>query len=376
MFQLNSSIDNDCYDYINNGNDPFLMNGFSIFNNPSYLNNFSCSIDNKNSEVIFEERQRLINIEATTNFKTQENKNKCENLKNQEENKEFPKPDQYKIEDILKILQKSKHKKKFEKCIENLNDIDNKKDIEFTKKKRKRNLSNDKNGDNKQNQQNELIKNKKIEEEQIKKLRGRKINQTGNHGKMSPDNIMKRIKTIIFGDFILFLNKLISKIRKPDLKGNKENNKLLNLDYKICNRLKREEDLKILDSRLKDLASKSISPKFRSKKPDFNKNSIEKLLKNETNKTILFAFNMTLRDWMDIFCFKKSVNQIINKYNYSESGIDCKLIEESFDDEIYSRLLNAITKDDNKEYLSSFISYLYNYELWFFIKIGRIKNEK
>ena len=85
---------------------------------------------------------------------------------------------------------------------------------------------------------------------------------------------------------------------------------------------------------------------------------------------------MTLRDWMDIFCFKKSVNQIINKYNYSESGIDSKIIEECFDDEIYSHLLNDINKDDNKEYLSSFISYLYNYELWFFIKIGRIKNEK
>ena len=294
-------------------------------------------------------------------------KNIYEAKKNKEDNKERPKPALFNIEDIQCILKKNKYQKKTKKIIDNLSldfiriNEESEKNFVFTNKKRKRYLSifqeDDENKD-------ELIKDKKADEEPNKLTRGRKSNITGKHNKMSPDNIIKKIKAKIFVEFIKFLNNLL---KKPG----EEEDKLLKLNYQFVNRLKREVDLKYLNSSLKNLASKEISPKYTTKleDTDFNKKYIKKLLKKEKDKTILFAFNMTLRDWLDLFCLKKSVEQLINDYNYKNKEIDCERIRNSLDG--VESLLNGINENNCSEYLSACIFYLYNYERWFYVKKGR-----
>jgi hypothetical protein len=74
------------------------------------------------------------------------------------------------------------------------------------------------------------------------------------------------------------------------------------------------------------------------------------------------------------FHIKKKVKDLLNEYKINDHSKDiCNKIENSLvgvDD-----LFNKITKRDktDKNYFSHFVFYLYNYEKWFFTKIGRNK---
>lgn len=219
---------------------------------------------------------------------------------------------------------------------------------------------------------NELIekKSKNILEKVVTKKRGRKptkqINHisTKTHDKMMPDNIIKKLKGKIFEYAILFLNNILNKTNEKE--------KLVNLNYKkYINRLKREEDLKYLNMKLKELFSKEISERYTTKKKDFNKKLINKVLNQNKDETIKFAFNMTLRDWLDIFTLKKSVEELVKD---TDKNIDCEKIKNS----IYGvdTFIKEILDKNDEQYLTPFIFLLYNYERWFSIKKGRKRNQK
>ena len=121
---------------------------------------------------------------------------------------------------------------------------------------------------------------------------------------------------------------------------------------------------------LKDLFSLDISPKYRKLEPEANKIKLEKILNENQDEVIQFVLNMTFRDWLDIFSYKKKIKELLYEYNVFD-----------YSDDIYSRieknlvgvdkLLNEIATNDNKYYFSNFTFYLYNYEIWFFTKKGR-----
>ena len=126
---------------------------------------------------------------------------------------------------------------------------------------------------------------------------------------------------------------------------------------------------------IKDLLSLDVSPKYKKIETESNKNYIEKILNGKSlNEDIKFAFNMTFRDFIDIFSYKKNVKELLNEYKVNDDNDDiCNKIEKSLvgvDD-----LFNRIAKSDNndKYYFSNFVFYLYNYEKWFFMKRGRKK---
>ena len=123
---------------------------------------------------------------------------------------------------------------------------------------------------------------------------------------------------------------------------------------------------------LKDLFSLlDISPKYKNINRESNKVYIKRLLNGQVDEAIKFAFNMTLRDWLDIFSFKKEVKDLLNEYNIKDdNNTICKKIKESF--VTVDHLLNNLAeKEENQKYFSNFTFYLYNYELWFYNKKGR-----
>ena len=132
-------------------------------------------------------------------------------------------------------------------------------------------------------------------------LRGRKravdINERA-HNKKSPDNIIKKIKKYFIEYLINFLNAII---REKEYR-------LKMLDYKkYINKLKREEDLKFLKMIVKDCLSQDISPKYIKSSSDHNKIRISKILNEQKeNKVIKFVFNMTIKDWIELFTLKKT----------------------------------------------------------------------
>ena len=250
---------------------------------------------------------------------------KSTSTKANDKNEDNDEPALFTSIDIINIFNKETNKGKFRETIQ---DLKFKTDIEYklrlTGRKKKRD---DFDYDN-----DILSQNNELEDDKKKKKRGREkkyLNRFEVHNKMCPDNIIKKVKASIFKFILYFLNNLLT---STDETYSFYNVQLLPLDYKqFIDKLEKEQEFVFLNMRLKDLFSNDISPKYnKEKSKDFNKKIIENILDKTINETITFAFNMTLRDWLNIFTLKKSVHDIISKYNNLHyKNIDSDKIEKS-----------------------------------------------
>ena len=202
------------------------------------------------------------------------------------------------------------------------------------------------------------IKNKKNNSENSKKLLGRKRklgDSSGTHTKDSEDNLIKKIKGILFSRSIEYINSFIKKH-----KTNKKNIfKLRYLYYgKYVNDLKKENEMNLFETKLKDFASLQASEKyFKNTEFDenYNKNQIVSILEEEkNNEKINMLLNMTFGEFIDIFSLMKNLDDDL-EFNGLQNT------------------LKGIYEDENnsREYFSRFVFYLFNYKAWFNNKKGR-----
>ena len=328
----------------------------------NYINKKGEDNTNRNDGITIELKER---DNKNSHYLKNKNDNQYDFLIKIVDNNEGNAPLLYSFDKILNLFKKEENKNKFNKIIPIYNN-------EEVIKEKFLLLDNKKCFNEENNQIKDLIcntnqqDNKNVNKNSYDNKRGRKTNEIkdkGTHNKMVPDNIIKKIKAKIFEYPIIFLNNILNKKKTED--------KLFKLDYQYVNRLNREQDLKYLDLKLKELFSKEISPKYitEQRQKDSNKKFISNLLTNQSDNTILFAFNITFRDWLDVFTLKKNFKDIIFKYDYLEKDIDYERIQKS----LYGvdNLLNKIMVENNKEYLTMFIFLLYNYERWFYNKKGR-----
>ena len=208
----------------------------------------------------------------------------------------------------------------------------------------------------------EIKKKKKKKEKSSKKdkkILGRKRNSDKTerkHNKNGADNIIKKCKGIFFRNVVEYISSFINNFKT----NKKEKFELLKLDYgQYINNLKKENELALFNMTLKDLASLEPSKKYiLNKDPEINKKNVSNLLKKEVrnnNKVIENFLNMNFGEWIDIFTYKKKVDN-----DFEFNGLrDC---------------LESISNDSDEEYYSRFVFYLYNYKNWFKNKKGR--NEK
>ena len=202
----------------------------------------------------------------------------------------------------------------------------------------------------------------------INKKRGRKI--TTNiinfiHDNMSPDNIIKKIKSKIFNLVLNFINNLLYLHFKE--------RKLLKTDYSYVNKMNQKENLEYLDMSLRDILSFDISKKYKfifKNQKDYNKKIIEQIEKLENTQTLTFALNLSLQDFMHIFCFIKKFEDFEKKEN-----IDLAALKNSF---TYCDSILKEIYDCSDDYFAFFIFFIYNYKRWFSIKKKRniIKKEE
>ena len=276
----------------------------------------------------------------------------------------------YSFDDIeKKIFKKTLYKKKFSSKVNKKFIKDEQLEGLYLNKKRFRDYIDD-------DYINGFLKNENKQncEQENKKKRGRnsKVEGREEHNRMTSDNIIKKIKAELFKYLTQFLNNIINDKKTPE-----KNNKIYRINYCFINQLNREIDLRYLNMPLKDLFSLlNVSPKYSTKTPESNKIYIKKLLNGQADEAIKFAFNMTLRDWIDIFSFKKEVKDLLNEYNIKDNkNIICKKIKKSLV-AVDDLLNNLAEKEENQKYFSNFTFYLYNYELWFFKKKGRKSKSK
>ena len=358
---------NDCF------NNEYNLN-IESYQNFSYLSLYSednndNEYDIKNNNIFsitckFNRVNHLIQEEKTTAFKTNNQYYYYNILEQPMDNEEKEGiPPFFSLDKIIEIFDKEIMDSNIKKqIIEGKTFVENSLGynyMEYTKKKRKRNEDTFKNF--------YVIVDKKDK-------RGRKTNNNHRniHDKNKPDNIIKKIKAILFKSSLTFVNNILNM---------NEQKKLLKLDYdKYVNTLKREEELNLLKMSLKEFFSREISKKYntKEKKPDHNKIIIDNLINdimaqkeenikdNINYKTIMFIFNITFEDFIDIYTYKKSLDDLLNDYKINKNEIDYMRIKNNI------RGINDISKDITKKnegkYFSLFIFYLYNYKRWFYLR--------
>lgn len=275
-----------------------------------------------------------------------------------EDNKSY-----YSFEKIKLLFEKNEKLLKFLSNFSKCKEIE-KAEKKFTKQKRKKEEKNIEEDDT--NNIQEAPRNK----------RGRKPNPLEprkEHNKMSSDNMIKKAKAAILVYCLKFLNSMLKK-------GNNGEIKLYKLDYSYINNIKKDKDLDFLKKSLKDLFSKRITNKYKKIDKYYNKTIINRILEREEYvedyDTIKFIFNMSFSEWLSLFTYKKSINDIINNRPQivSPNYININKIEESLIK--VENLLTNIEKSNDIRYLSIFIYYLFNYECYFETKVGRILKPK
>lgn len=221
--------------------------------------------------------------------------------------------------------------------------------------------------------------------ENSKKPGRKKLNDYSKrrHSKNSSDNIIKKIKSKFLEYSLKFINKVLNSnlnkknkayynylLRKKKKDDDDDLEDLIkSLNYKYVNRIKKDSELSLLNKSLKEIFSQDISSKYSRLPNDSNRIIIERILTDEKdNDIIMFVFNLTLREWIDVFIYKKELKDITKINNLNEEKINQL---SSLFDRVDKLLLDIYQKDCNKNYLSHFISLMYNYERWFFIKKGR-----
>ena len=338
-----------------------------FLNNMPYLNNelnfdvssYSFDLENKkNKEEEFNGDYNLsflkIFEDKTTNLETRKKDNLCSIKNNNANNSDIKDLKIYTFEDISKILK--------ENSLNNILDQFTKDEIiekyennmKLLNKKRKRNRT----------------KNKENEYKVVYK-RGRKKMIDGTdrkHGKYAPDNIIKKIKSKFFEKIISFINKILN------INNEKSKREIFKkLDYKYINQMKQELDLKLLNSSLKEILIKDISPKYTNLSPNTNRVNLEEILEKEKNdEIIIFALNLSFREFIELFCLKKTLDDI-----ESSKTMNRNLLQRLMNNfPRIDSLLNDISRKNDKVYLSHFIFHFYNYEQWFSTKIGRSSRKK
>ena len=355
MFQ---TLNNDSINNILSPNETsiFHKNALLLNNQINFdLSSHSLDLDNeKNGEEDALERdynQSFINTleDKTTNFETRKKDILCSLKNNNSNNSETQNLIIYTFEDISKILKEN-----------SLNNIL----AQFTKDEIIEKYENNMKLLNQKRKRNRT-KNKENENEVVYKRGRKKMNDNTDrkHGKYAPDNIMKKIKLKLLETIINFINKIVNK-------NNEESKKEIfkKLSYKYIKKMKQELDLKLLDSSLKDILLKDISPKYSNFSPKTNRVKLEEILEKEKNDDIIMlVLNLTFREFIEIFCLKKTIKDIENS-----KTIDNNILQRIMNNfPRIGSLLNDISNKNDKVYFSHFIFHLYNYEQWFLAKKGR-----
>ena len=143
------------------------------------------------------------------------------------------------------------------------------------------------------------------------------------HSKMKEDNLIQKIKVVFVNSSMNFINK-----RHKNYKI-KINQKYERLVYKIKSEfaqvIKKDENLKFLQTSIRDLFSSDLSEKYSKQIKDFNRNQIAQLYRDNKEKEVI--------DILD-----KTVNCLLNDYaegKYKDEGfsldIDLNEIKEKME---------------------------------------------
>ena len=162
-------------------------------------------------------------------------------------------------------------------------------------------------------------------ERQNKKGRKRKFNlsSNGKHDKFCYDNIVRKVKTKLFEIILFFINLSIIPIEKENQKKNSKKKEfykplLVKIDQEIIKTINVEDNLELLESKLKDIFSNKTSKKYKHLGLDRNKKIIDEIYEQKIQKNTISILNKTFDQCLDH----------INGINYDEelAGLELRYL--------------------------------------------------
>ena len=202
-------------------------------------------------------------------------------------------------------------------------------------------------------------------ERQNKKGRKRKFNlsSNGKHDKFCYDNIVRKVKTKLFEIILFFINLSIIPIEKENQKKNSKKKEfykplLVKIDQEIIKTINVEDNLELLESKLKDIFSNKTSKKYKHLGLDRNKKIIDEIYEQKIQKNTISILNKTFDQCLDH----------INGINYDEdlAGLELRYLN------IFKELRS---KGNCEDYISEFKDMVKNFKSFYKNKKARKKKE-
>lgn len=186
------------------------------------------------------------------------------------------------------------------------------------------------------------------------------------HDIFSQDNQVDKFQTHFYNWILFIINQFI-----PE-----KHLKILKLSNKLYKKRKNKEYIGYLDMKACDFFSKEISHFYSSKirqecGKDININNIKQLQWKEDLKKLL---DLKIQDFLDIYRYKENKDEIINKIGIKfYENINTRI--EKFLDELFNGKNLKKIEVNEKDYISSHLVMIYNYEIWLSLRNSR-KREK
>jgi hypothetical protein len=195
------------------------------------------------------------------------------------------------------------------------------------------------------------------------------------HNKLAGDNMIRKIKVHVIQDKII---SLINNSLKSKKSGKK---KLLKLMQKDITSLKKDKNIKLMETTLKDIYGKNeIGEKYLENKRKYNEKLIDEIYRSDEYFELQKFLNLTFMEFYYIYTHKmtkkvldEDLCQKMNNISLFNST-NFQGIEVYIDKLAKKNKEKGMSDDENDEYIKTFKYYCAKYKEWFEKKVGR--NEK
>ena len=195
------------------------------------------------------------------------------------------------------------------------------------------------------------------------------------HDKFKGDNIIRKIKVHIIQEKII---SIINTSLKSKKKGKK---KLLKLFQKDLTSLKKDKNLELMNTTLKDIYTKNkIGEKYLDNKGKYNEKLINEIYSNDEYIELQKLLNLTFIEFYNIYTHKLTKKDLDENLIQKMKNISFLNSNNFQGIEVYINNLKeknkkkGMTDDENDVYINTFKQYCRTYKEWFENKVGR--NEK
>lgn len=215
-----------------------------------------------------------------------------------------------------------------------------------------------------------LLENGEIDNRKKMGRKAKNCTEISKHNKYSEDNQIYCFQTHFYN---WALNVINSIIKKKEIDFN-----LLKLDHQIIKNINREDNLKFLQMSVSEFFSQNISPNYSKYFKNYgvfnsksNENNIKELLRINDAK-LNNILKLSLQDFLDIYRYKENNSDLMDIIGNEFSSINEFLVK------IYEKEPKKSKEDVDKakDYVSSLLVMIYNYEAWFFFKKPRQRRNK